>query len=166
MSVIDITAGGYTFKAQFEDGNAPKTCAKFRSLLPYRERIIHVRWSGEGCWIPLGDLDLGLPFENHQLPRPRPISAIPWRDFRNRDPASLRRRPVREQNGTAGRQPFLDRCGRQRKSGGPGPDGAVARRPRHRIQELLRLRRLVGHKPSQKIAGVRIAQRNRLHIPL
>src|ERR1700674_1635979 len=65
MSVIDITAGGYTFKARFEDGNAPKTCAKFRSLLPYRERIIHVRWSGEGCWIPLGDLDLGLPFENH-----------------------------------------------------------------------------------------------------
>jgi hypothetical protein len=35
------------------------------TLLPYRERIIHVRWSGEGCWIPLGDLDLGLGHENH-----------------------------------------------------------------------------------------------------
>ena len=35
------------------------------SLLPYKEKIIHVRWSGEGCWIPLGDLDLGLPYENH-----------------------------------------------------------------------------------------------------
>ena len=23
-----------------------------------------MRWSGEGCWIPLGDLDLGLPYEN------------------------------------------------------------------------------------------------------
>ena len=23
-----------------------------------------MRWSGEACWIPLGDLDLGLPFEN------------------------------------------------------------------------------------------------------
>ena len=65
MSLIDIVAGPYTFKARFEDEGAPKTCAKFRSLLPYRERIIHVRWSGEGCWIPLGDLDLGLPFENH-----------------------------------------------------------------------------------------------------
>ena len=65
MGLIDIIAGPYTFKARFEDENAPKTVAKFRSLLPYRERIIHVRWSGEGCWIPLGDLDLGLSFENH-----------------------------------------------------------------------------------------------------
>jgi hypothetical protein len=53
MTLIDIVAGPYTFKARFEDESAPKTCAKFRSLLPYRERI------------PLGDLDLGLPFENH-----------------------------------------------------------------------------------------------------
>jgi hypothetical protein len=65
MSLIDVIAGPFTFKARFEDDSAPKTCAKFRSLLPYRERIIHVRWSGEGCWIPLGDLDLGLAFENH-----------------------------------------------------------------------------------------------------
>jgi hypothetical protein len=65
MSLLDITAGPYTFKARFEDDNAPITCAKFRSLLPYQERIIHVRWSGEACWIPLGDLDLGLSFENH-----------------------------------------------------------------------------------------------------
>jgi len=64
MSLIDITAGPFTFTARFEDESAPKTCAKFRSLLPYRERIIHVRWSGEGCWIPLGELDLGLGFEN------------------------------------------------------------------------------------------------------
>src|SRR6202047_418203 len=78
MRVIDITAGGYTFKARFEDGNAPKTCAKFRSLLPYRERIIHVRWSGEGCWIPLGDLNLGLPFENHtSYPAPGQLLLYP-----------------------------------------------------------------------------------------
>lgn len=48
-----------------EEANAPKTCARFKALLPYKERIIHVRWSGEGCWIPLGDLDLGLGYENH-----------------------------------------------------------------------------------------------------
>jgi len=64
MSDIRIKAGGYTFNARFEDARAPKTCAKFRSMLPYRERIIHVRWSGEACWIPLGDLDLGLGYEN------------------------------------------------------------------------------------------------------
>ena len=43
---------------------APRTCSYFRSLLPYRQKIIHVRWSGEGCWIPLGDLRSGLDFEN------------------------------------------------------------------------------------------------------
>ncbi len=64
MDLIEIVAGPYTFKARFEEAAAPKTVAKFRTLLPYKERIIHVRWSGEGCWIPLGDLDLGLPFEN------------------------------------------------------------------------------------------------------
>ena len=64
-ATIGMTAGGFHFVARFEDAAAPKTCAAFRTLLPYRERIIHVRWSGEACWIPLGDLDLGLGFENH-----------------------------------------------------------------------------------------------------
>lgn len=64
MDDITITAGPYTFRARFEDALAPKTCARFRALLPYRESIIHVRWSGEACWIPLGNLDLGLPFED------------------------------------------------------------------------------------------------------
>jgi hypothetical protein len=64
MSLIRVTAGPYRFIARFEEAAAPRTCAKFRSLLPYRERIIHVRWSGEACWIPLGDLDLGIGYEN------------------------------------------------------------------------------------------------------
>ncbi len=63
MTDLRITAGTFTFGARFEVA-APLTVAKFRSLLPYRERIIHVRWSGEACWIPLGDLDLGLKYEN------------------------------------------------------------------------------------------------------
>ncbi len=65
MTTIKIKAGPYAFEARMEEELAPKTCAKFAGLLPYRERIIHVRWSGEGCWIPLGDLVLGLDFENH-----------------------------------------------------------------------------------------------------
>src|SRR3984957_1039772 len=78
MNVIDITAGPYRFVARFEDSAAPKTCARFRQLLPYRERIIHVRWSGEACWIPLGDLDLGLSFENHtSYPAPGQIILSP-----------------------------------------------------------------------------------------
>ena len=33
-------------------------------MLPYSERIIHVRWSGEACWIPLGEHDFGVGFED------------------------------------------------------------------------------------------------------
>lgn len=64
MTDIRIAAGPFAFKAKLERENAPLTCARFLTLLPYRQRIIHVRWSGEACWIPLGDLDLGLPHEN------------------------------------------------------------------------------------------------------
>jgi Protein of unknown function (DUF3830) len=64
VSDVRIVAGPYTFAARFERGLAPETCAWFRSVLPYRERIIHVRWSGEACWMPLGALDPGLPHEN------------------------------------------------------------------------------------------------------
>ncbi len=63
-AMLRITAGPYRFLACLEETAAPMTCARFRTLLPYRERIIHVRWSGEGCWIPLGDTDLQLGFEN------------------------------------------------------------------------------------------------------
>lgn len=64
MSQVRIDAGPYTFLARFEEAAAPKTCARFRSMMPYQERIIHARWSGESCWIPLGDLDVGLGYEN------------------------------------------------------------------------------------------------------
>jgi Protein of unknown function (DUF3830) len=64
MDTIKIDAGPFRFAARLETAAAPKTCAKFSSMLPYRQKIIHVRWSGEGCWIPLGSLDLGLTHEN------------------------------------------------------------------------------------------------------
>ena len=64
MDTIRIASGAFTFIARFEQSSAPQTCARFRTLLPYRQRIIHVRWSGEACWIPLGNLDTGLPYEN------------------------------------------------------------------------------------------------------
>ena len=62
--MIRITCGEFGFTARLEEALAPKTCAHFLTLLPYREKIIHVRWSGEGCWIPLGGLETRLPFEN------------------------------------------------------------------------------------------------------
>ena len=64
MSDLRITAGPFQFQARFETGMAPKTCAIFKRLLPYTQRVIHVRWSGEAVWIPLGDTDMGIPGEN------------------------------------------------------------------------------------------------------
>ena len=78
MDRIRITAGPFTFGARFEDIAAPYSCAAFRQLLPYHQRIIHVRWSGEACWIPLGDHDFGLAFENAtSYPAPGQILLYP-----------------------------------------------------------------------------------------
>ena len=78
MSDIRIEAGPFRFTARFEEANAPKTCARFRALMPYRQRIIHARWSGEACWIPLGDFETGLTHENHtSFPAPGEILLYP-----------------------------------------------------------------------------------------
>lgn len=65
MTELIVKAGDFTFGGHFEDAAAPQTCAAFRKLLPYTGKIVHVRWSGEGVWIPLGDEDFGLGYENH-----------------------------------------------------------------------------------------------------
>jgi hypothetical protein len=62
--MLEISAGGFDFVARFEEADAPRTVAAFRTMLPLESKIIHVRWSGEGGWIPMGDLDLGLEPEN------------------------------------------------------------------------------------------------------
>ncbi|RYE47550.1 MAG: DUF3830 family protein [Hyphomicrobiales bacterium] len=78
MTILRITAGPYEFEARMLEELAPNTCAKFRTMLPFRSKIIHVRWSGEGCWIPLGDLELGLDYENHtSYPAPGDIIVYP-----------------------------------------------------------------------------------------
>ena len=65
MSNIRVTAGPHTFVGHLEIERAPKTCAAFRRHLPFAGKIIHVRWSGEGVWMPLGKLDFGVGFENN-----------------------------------------------------------------------------------------------------
>ena len=77
MTDITITAGPYRFGARFE-AEAPQTVARFKQLLPYRQHIIHVRWSGEACWIPLGETDLKLGYENHtSFPAPGQVILYP-----------------------------------------------------------------------------------------
>ena len=64
MTDLIVTAGPLRFRGRLESGLAPRTCAYFQTLLPYRKQIVHVRWSGEACWIPLGDEPLDFPIEN------------------------------------------------------------------------------------------------------
>ncbi|WP_295545044.1 DUF3830 family protein [uncultured Pseudacidovorax sp.] len=69
MTRIRMQAACFDFVAETHP-DAPQTVAAFLQLLPYRQKLIHVRWSGEGCWVPLGEFRLtneGTPvgFENH-----------------------------------------------------------------------------------------------------
>lgn len=65
-TTLEITvAGELRFVARLEQEAAPKTCAAFLELLPFRQQLIQARWSGEAAWIPLGDMNLHVAFENH-----------------------------------------------------------------------------------------------------
>ncbi|PTV95904.1 uncharacterized protein DUF3830 [Rhodobacter aestuarii] len=65
MTKLKVTISGIEFDARFEEEAAPKTVAAFRAQLPYKSQVVHVRWSGEGVWIPLGETDFGVDYENH-----------------------------------------------------------------------------------------------------
>ncbi|MEM1289188.1 MAG: DUF3830 family protein [Pseudomonadota bacterium] len=78
MTKLIVHAGPFTFDAKFEDEAAPKTCAAFKKVMPYAGQLVHVRWSGEGVWIPLGDTDFGVGYENHtSFPAPGHIILYP-----------------------------------------------------------------------------------------
>ena len=61
--MLRIEVGDLAFGAKLEQG-ARETVAAFRRLLPLESRLIHVRWSGESCWIPFGELKVGVGAEN------------------------------------------------------------------------------------------------------
>jgi len=65
MSCVRIQSGNYEFIGHLHEEAAPETCNVFRTMLPMRSKFIHVRWSGEGIWIPFGELRTGLQLENH-----------------------------------------------------------------------------------------------------
>jgi hypothetical protein len=78
MIQLVIRAGDFAFDAIFEDQLAPKTCAAFGRAMPFESQMVHVRWSGEGVWLPLGDLDFGVGYENHtSYPAPGQIILYP-----------------------------------------------------------------------------------------
>ena len=78
MSKLKIAAGPYTFDARLETEAAPKTCAAFLKHMPFKSQVVHVRWSGEAVWIPLGDRDFGVTYENHtSYPAPGQMIVYP-----------------------------------------------------------------------------------------
>ncbi|MGI8928938.1 MAG: DUF3830 family protein [Candidatus Limnocylindrales bacterium] len=64
MGDLSIRVGDLNFTARWES-EAPKTQEALCGLLPIRNSLIHCRWSGEGCWVPFGDMKVGVGWENH-----------------------------------------------------------------------------------------------------
>lgn len=78
MTMLRITVGPFTYTARMEEMDAPQTCAAFSKLLPFRNKLVHARWSGEATWIPLGDFSWGIGYENHtSYPAPGEILLYP-----------------------------------------------------------------------------------------
>jgi hypothetical protein len=61
---IEIVVADLRFLARLETEKAPKTSARFRAMLPLKAKLLQARWSGEAAWMPFGELDLDLGYEN------------------------------------------------------------------------------------------------------
>jgi len=61
---MNIEIDGYKFDAVFEEIISPNTCEVFRKVIPFEAQVVHVRWSGEGMWIPLGEMDFAVKLED------------------------------------------------------------------------------------------------------
>lgn len=78
MTNVRIQIADLTFTARFESELASETSSAFRRMLPYEQRLIQARWSGEAAWVPLGEFKLGVGFENHtSYPAPGQILFYP-----------------------------------------------------------------------------------------
>lgn len=64
MPNLTIRVGDLNFTARWET-EAPRTVEAVRRLLPMQSQLIHCRWSGEGTWIPLGEMQTGVGYEHH-----------------------------------------------------------------------------------------------------
>lgn len=78
MTQLRITIADMIFDARMETEHAPLTCAAFTQRLPFESRVVHVRWSGEAVWMPLGDYQFGVDYENHtSFPAPGQVILYP-----------------------------------------------------------------------------------------
>ena len=73
-----IEIDGVRFEAGLEDEKSPLTCVAFQQEMPFDSKIVHVRWSGEAVWIPLGKKNFNVPFEDAtSYPSPGEILLYP-----------------------------------------------------------------------------------------
>ena len=78
MNQLRVTIADMAFDGRFEAEKAPLTVAAFTARLPFETRIVHCRWSGEAVWMPLGDYQFGVDYENHtSYPAPGQIILYP-----------------------------------------------------------------------------------------
>jgi hypothetical protein len=78
MDKLRVTIAAMVFDARLERGAAPRTCEAFAAHMPYDGRIVHVRWSGEAVWMPLGEYQFGVDYENHtSFPAPGQVVLYP-----------------------------------------------------------------------------------------
>src|SRR4030095_9246039 len=105
---VRVTIGDDCFSGRLQEDLAPNTCARFRSMLPWEQQLIHARWSGAGCSVPMGNMDVSLGFENAtSYPRPGQLLLFPGGP--SEVEILLAYGPVRfaSQAGTLAGQPFL-----------------------------------------------------------
>ncbi|MBO0906509.1 DUF3830 family protein [Jiella sonneratiae] len=75
---LKVRIAGIAFDARFETEKAPRTVAAFKARMPFVSKVVHVRWSGEAVWIPLGDTQFDVGYENHtSYPAPGQIILYP-----------------------------------------------------------------------------------------
>ena len=75
---MNIEIDGTHFPAILEIAKSPKTCALFEATLPFESQVVHVRWSGEGIWIPLGNTGFEVDYEEAtSYPTPGQILLYP-----------------------------------------------------------------------------------------
>ena len=75
---MQVEIAGHIFDAVFETALSPKTCQSFQKHMPFTSQVVHVRWSGEAMWIPLGTRDFEVAYEEATtFPTPGQILLFP-----------------------------------------------------------------------------------------
>ena len=134
--MLEISAGGFDFVARFEEADAPQTVAAFRDAAAARVADHPCALERRGRLDPDGrPRSRARAGERDVLPEPGRDHLLPGGRQRDRDPARVRLRQLREQGGPARRQPLRDDRRGQREPPRARPEVPLGRRPADRLHE-------------------------------